>query len=59
MALRWFEYGDPAKVAERKEGQTCKGCVHLGRLLGRDYCERMNVKQGAELRRCTKYKEAG
>ena len=25
---RRFEFDDPAKVYERKEAATCKGCVH-------------------------------
>lgn len=27
-ALDSWQYGDPAKVAERKEAASCKGCKH-------------------------------
>lgn len=28
MTLESWEYGNPEAVAIRREGQTCKGCVH-------------------------------
>lgn len=28
MTLESWEFGDPEKVAIRKESKTCKGCVH-------------------------------
>jgi hypothetical protein len=31
-------YGDPAIAYERKEASTCKGCIHVGKALGRMYC---------------------
>lgn len=49
-------YGDPALVYERSEAETCRGCIHVGRAFGANYCEK-SVKTYPK--RCAKnYKEA-
>lgn len=64
--MRRYEYGDPAKVLERR-GEDCTGCIHLGEWrLG---AERMvtcdnrdvhgSVRDMAPSRRCDQWKHKG
>jgi hypothetical protein len=55
MTIPAYRYGDPAKVLEREEEQTCKGCLHLDRLWGAEFCG-LGVAQGkGNMRRCIKF----
>jgi hypothetical protein len=55
-ALPAVYYGDPAIAYERKEASTCKGCIHVGKELGRMYCAKGMKTYPA---RCRKhYREA-
>lgn len=51
--LKAYQWGDPAKAYEIKEGQTCKGCIHEARMIGIQYCE-LGRKYG---KKCARYKE--
>lgn len=54
---RW-QYGDPEKVALRKESSTCKGCVHLETVKAFGQWHVICNKKKKPGNRCRIYKEA-
>lgn len=55
MTIPANQFRDPARVYEAKEAQTCKGCQHLDRLWGAEFCG-IGVAQGRDnMRKCTRY----
>lgn len=57
--FRVWEYGDPAKVLERREAQRCVGCVHAAPREDPFGGTRMVCRKGKKYgKRCVKYKEA-
>lgn len=59
MTLPSFMYGDPSRVLERLEGQSCDGCGYKNRLWGLEYCDKHESQRGRRnMRRCTDFKPA-
>ncbi|HDR9834504.1 MULTISPECIES: hypothetical protein [Burkholderia cepacia complex] len=56
--LRKWEYGDPLKVLERREGYRCTGCVHSVERLDPFGGARMVCRKGRKYgQRCMKFEE--
>ena len=57
VALESWEYRDPLEVAERRESQSCKGCLWLMQVhcLGQTFGRCKILPQRTELRRCQRY----
>ena len=57
MALESWEFRDPAEVAERRESQSCKGCLWLmqAHCFGETFerCQEYPARENP--RRCKKY----
>lgn len=59
MALKNYEYGDPAKVVEIKEQQvarrSCSGCTHWSILWGIAVCKKHDGRAGKEVFVCSDF----
>ena len=56
--LRRWEYGDPLKVLERREGSRCTGCAHAVERIDPFGGARMVCRKGRKYgQRCLKYEE--
>jgi hypothetical protein len=56
MTLPSNFYRDPAELLEELERRTCRGCIHLTRVLDRDFCSSPKRRNGKAEMRCKYYK---
>ncbi len=61
MTLNKWEYGDPAKVAEKREEhsvqKSCSGCVYWSTLWGIAVCKKHEGRAGKDVSVCPDFQK--